>query len=103
MEAIGIAALGIAATCVGGLIWIIKKMFSRVLPAIDKIHTSLDRLAKATDKNTQATKSADQYLRERNGRDSAFWQEVRDSLHVIIGKKSAALSIGKKTIAKKKV
>lgn len=58
-----IAALGIVSACVAGLIWVIKKMFNDIIPAIDG-------LKKATDQNTKATKSADTYLRDRNGRDT---------------------------------
>ena len=61
-EAPLIAALGIVSACVGGLIWVIKRMFSDVVPA-------LEGLKKATDQNTSATKAADTYLRDRNGRD----------------------------------
>lgn len=36
----------------------------------DNVAKALDRLSKATTKNTSATTSADVYLRERNGRDN---------------------------------
>lgn len=62
-EAVMLAALGIVSACVAGLIWVIKHLFSQVIPA-------LNGLKKATDQNTAATKSADVYLRERNGRDN---------------------------------
>lgn len=58
-----LAALGIVSACVAGLIWVIKRMFNDILPA-------LDGLKAATQSNTSATKSADEYLRERNGRDN---------------------------------
>lgn len=35
----------------------------------NKVATALNRLTLATQKNTEATKSADVYLRQRNGRD----------------------------------
>lgn len=57
-----LAALGIVSACVAGLIWVIKRMFNDILPA-------LDGLKAATISNTRATKTADQYLRDRNGRD----------------------------------
>jgi CHASE2 domain-containing sensor protein len=57
-----LAALGIVSACVAGLIWVIKRMFNDILPA-------LNHLTKATVQNTEATKSADTYLKQRNGRD----------------------------------
>ncbi len=57
-----LAALGIVSACVGGLIWVIKRMFNDILPA-------LNSLTIATKQNTTATKSADTYLKQRNGRD----------------------------------
>lgn len=61
-EAVMLAALGIVSACVAGLIWVIKRMFNDVVPA-------LKHLTKATESNTEATKSADAYLQQRNGRD----------------------------------
>ncbi len=61
--------VGILATCVGGLLWIIKFMFQRLVPLIEEGN-------KATQANTRATKSADTYLRGRNGRDAEFHDEL---------------------------
>jgi DNA-binding protein Fis len=44
------------------LVWIIKSLFKYILPAIEG-------LTEATQHNTSATKSADAYLQQRNGRD----------------------------------
>ena len=57
------AIVAVLATCVGGLIWVIKHLFNNIVPA-------LGGLRKATDSNTKATKMADSYLRHRNGRDA---------------------------------
>lgn len=69
-SAVLIAALGVVSACVGGLIWIIKFLFEKLLPRIDEGNVALSHLAKATDQNTRATKAADAYLRDRNGRDA---------------------------------
>ncbi len=61
-DAVMLAALGIVSACVAGLIWVIKRMFNDILPA-------LKNLTKATELNTSATQSADTYLKARNGRD----------------------------------
>lgn len=65
--------LTIIATFVGVLRWILKVHIGIIEPA-------LHALIKATEANTRATEAADAYLRERNGRDHEFWEEVRDSL-----------------------
>lgn len=71
-----IAIIGVLGTCVGGLIWVIKKMFNDIVPAINS-------LTKATTANTKATKSADAYLKARNGRDSTMHKELIESIKEI--------------------
>lgn len=73
---VAIAVVGVLGTCVGGLIWVIKKMFNQIIPAIDS-------LTKATQGNTRATKSADTYLRERNGRDASMHKELIQAVQAI--------------------
>lgn len=68
-NAVTLAVVAVLATCVGGLIWIIKFLFNKFIPAIDK-------LTDMTKANTDATKSADTYLRERNGRDNEKHAEL---------------------------
>lgn len=77
-DAAFIAALGILATCVGGLLWVIKFVFTKLIPAID-------HLTDATKRNTLATKSADEYLRQRNGRDNEMHGQVLGALKAIPG------------------
>lgn len=82
-EAVLLAALGIVSACVGALVWIIKFMFEKILPALEnnnKLTASGIELTKA---NTLATKSADQYLRERNGRDNEHHTAVLESINAI--------------------
>lgn len=71
-----ITALGIVASCVAGLIWVIKNLFEKILP-------TLDQLTKSTIANTDATKSADSYLKVRNGRDSEMHKELIKSINAI--------------------
>ena len=71
-----LAALAIVSACVGSLVWVIKHLFTEILPVINN-------LVKVTERNTQATKSADIYLRERNGRDNHFHTEVMEALNAI--------------------
>lgn len=46
-------------------------IFREIVDKIDsEHHNALKKLSKSIDLNTKATKSADEYLRERNGRDN---------------------------------
>lgn len=56
-----VAALGIVVTCVAALIWIVKFLMK-------EMRNSLDRNAKATDKNTQVSTETLKYLRSLNGK-----------------------------------
>lgn len=95
-----LAALAIVASCVGVLVWVIKHMFTKILPLLEKIN-------KNTELNTQATKRADEYLRERNGRDAEFWKEVKAALQTITKhlstRKTVALESKPRTIARRRV
>lgn len=75
-EQVVLAIVAILATTVGALIWVIKYMFDKILPILESLRDSVEE-------NTKQTKSNDEYLRERNGRDSKFWIEVRESMRAI--------------------
>lgn len=77
---ISIAALGIVATCVGGLIWIIKQGMNKILPVLEGMTAALNTFNKVIEDNSKQVKNNTEYLQHRNGRDSEIWQEVRDSL-----------------------
>lgn len=68
-NAVTLAVVGVLATCVGGLLWIIKFMFNKMVPMMEEN-------IKATIANTEATRSADKYLKERNGRDIEKHEEL---------------------------
>ncbi len=71
-----LAIVAILATCVAALVWVIKFMFTKIVPL-------LEGLTAAVEKNTAATEKADQYLKERNGRDNEMHQQVLMDLHAI--------------------
>ncbi len=75
-EQVILAIVAILATTVGALIWVIKYMFDKILPLLEKMDKSIE-------KNTRATESNDKYLRERNGRDSKMWVEVSAGLKAL--------------------
>ncbi len=89
-SAIVIASLGIVATAVGALSYIVKLLVDDVKKSIVNgaktqvaVGKALDKLSKNIDKNTVATKSADTYLRERNGRDNEHHAAVLKALEVV--------------------
>lgn len=51
-------------------------MFNDIVPALEGLKT-------ATDQNTSATRSADVYLRERNGRDNEHHKSVLTAIDAI--------------------
>jgi len=71
-----LAALAIVSACVGALVWVIKHLFTQILPVLNNV-------VKVTELNTEATKAADAYLRERNGRDIHFHENVMKALVAI--------------------
>ena len=75
-EAVIIAIVAILGTTTGALIWIIKYLFEKIYPVLEK-------LVVATEMNTQATISSDTYLRQRNGRDIEFHLEMIKKIEAI--------------------
>lgn len=69
-----IAIIGILATAVGALIWVIKYMFDKILPILESLKDSVN-------KNTEQTKSNEEYLRLRNGSDGRRWEENTAALN----------------------
>lgn len=89
-ETSNLAVIAILATTVGALVWVIKYLFTKVVPALDGLKqsteantTMLKSVSDATEKNTQATTSADDYLRQRNGRDIEFHEAVVKRLDAV--------------------
>jgi len=71
-----LAALTLVSLCVTALVWVIKFLFTKMMPVIEKLVT-------VTELKTEATKSFDSYLRERNGRDIHFHENIMKSLLII--------------------
>lgn len=68
-----LAIIGLLATTVGALIWVIKYMFDKLLPVIES-------LKEAVDNNAKQTKENKEYLEHRNGRDSKIWKETFEAI-----------------------
>lgn len=75
-SAITLAVVGILATCVTGLLWVIRFLFTKLLPIIDKNAASTEKLVQVTKQNTRQIKQADDYQRKRNGREAEAHQEL---------------------------
>lgn len=78
-----LAIVAVLATLVGSLVWVLKFVFEKLLPRIDegnkiieKNSHLVEKLGVSTTQNTAATKSADEYLRQRNGRDNEMHAEL---------------------------
>ena len=82
-EAPLLAALTIVSACVAVLVWVIKFMFTKILPAMENNNKLTAQANVLTKANTKATKSADEYLRERNGRDNEHHAAVLESIKAI--------------------
>jgi hypothetical protein len=78
-----LAALGIVSVCVGVLVWVIKFMFEKILPALENNNKLTAQTIELTKANTKATKSADEYLRQRNGRDNEHHKAALEAINAI--------------------
>lgn len=75
-----LAALAIVSSCVAGLIWIIRYMFTKFLPVIVAMKTSLDLNTVATQKNTELVVKVDQHITEVNGSHKEIAQKTIESM-----------------------
>lgn len=85
-DTVPLAALGIISTLVVFLIWLLKYLFTDYREVMNKLILSVET-------NTLATKSADIYLRERNGRDIEFHKEIMVKLQDIPVQASKAAEV----------
>lgn len=77
-----------AAGAVVAVVWLfldyLKKQEAKRDQTYREVAKALKTIAAATDKNTRATINADNYIRERNGRDNKFHSEVMHTLQQIL-------------------
>jgi len=102
-----LAALAIVSACVTGMIWIVKFMFEKLLVRMDRGNELMDNnnkllieLQLSTQKNTKATESADQYLRDRNGRDAKIHEKQMETAHTLHKELINAINTTSNTITK---
>lgn len=102
-----LSVLAVLGSCVAGLIWVIKHLFTEIKPVLGNISDAtlantraLEKLSSLTEKNTKATQAADAYLRERNGRDGKMWNQVMHSLEQISSQTVGEQYVGKQMVNK---
>lgn len=67
-DAVALSALAILATCVGLMVWVVKKVLGEIAPAMQKHSKSADGLQKAVEKNTQSNEEMLTFMRKLNGK-----------------------------------
>lgn len=67
-NSVAIAALGILATSIGLMAWVVKKVLADVAPALNNHAKSADGLNKAVDKNTASNDELLKFMRKLNGK-----------------------------------
>lgn len=72
-NAVALAALGVLASCIACVVWVVRTVLGRVAPALDKHSRSADNISATVKKLDGSIKSFDTYLRERNGRDNEMF------------------------------
>ncbi len=70
MDPIGVemAALGIVATAVTALVWIVKFLMNEIKTSLDKNSVSHDKVARATRLNTAVSQETLEFMKNLNGR-----------------------------------
>lgn len=65
---VALAAIGALITCIGCMVWVVKKVLSDVAPALEKHSQSADGLSNAVDKNTESNDEMIKFMRKLNGK-----------------------------------
>lgn len=63
-----IAAIGVVATSVGALVWIVKFLMTEMRHSLDKSAKAHDKVAAATDKNTAVSVETLTFMKALNGK-----------------------------------
>jgi len=78
-NAVAIAALGVLATSVGLMAWVVKKVLGDVAPALDNHAKSADGLNEAVKKNTESNEELLVFMQRLNGKlENAVIQKVSE-------------------------
>ena len=76
---VALAALGVLATSVGLMAWVVKKVLGDVAPALNKHASTANTLADAVKKNTLSNNELLKFMRKLNGKlEHAVIQKVSE-------------------------
>jgi len=67
-SSVALAAIALAATVVGLMVWVVKKVMGEIAPALLKHSKAADGLKKAVDKNTESNQEMVTFMRKLNGK-----------------------------------
>lgn len=76
---VALAAIGIVATAVAALVWIVKFLMTEMRRSIDKNTKSHEKLSKTTQKNTEVSNETLKFMKRLNGKlEKATIQTVKE-------------------------
>ena len=67
-NAVAIAALGVLATSVGLMAWVVKKVLGDVAPALTRHAETADKLSIAVERNTESNDQMITFMKKLNGK-----------------------------------
>ena len=67
-NAVALAALGVLATSVGLMAWVVKKVLGDVAPALTKHAETAEKLSDAVDKNSAVSTEMFNFMKNLNGK-----------------------------------
>lgn len=67
-NAVALSALGVLATCVGLMAWVVKKVLGDVAPALSKHAETASELSAAVAKNTESNDELLKFMKRLNGK-----------------------------------
>lgn len=76
---VAIAALGVLATSIGTMAWVVKKVLGDVAPALHKHAETASELSESVKKNTESSTELLVFMRKLNGKlENAYIQKVSE-------------------------
>jgi hypothetical protein len=67
-NSVALAAIAALATCIGAMVWVVKKVLSDIAPALTNHKEAADGLKDAVSKNTEVSEEMIIFMRKLNGK-----------------------------------
>ena len=67
-QTVALAAIGLAGTVIGLMVWVVKKVIGEIAPALEKHSKSAISLGHAVEKNTQSNEAMITFMTKLNGK-----------------------------------